>query len=76
MVLGADIENRRDRVGELNNADGPDDADQGIEVGDDGADDEGDGPVERNHEDPDNLAGLFGQRRHMEEFLADVCVDN
>ena len=58
--LSAHEEEGRDRVCELNDANSTDDANEGVEVRDDGANDEGDCPVDGDHGDPDVFAALDG----------------
>ena len=74
--LSAHEEEGWDRVGELNDANGANNADESVEVGNDGADDEGDCPVDGDHGDPDVFAGLDGQGGHFENFHTDVGVDD
>lgn len=74
--LGAHVKERRERVGELDDTNGADDTDKGVEVGDDSADHESEGPVDWNHDDPNDFAFLGGETGHVEDFDTDVIVDD
>lgn len=74
--LGAYEEKRWKGVCELSDTDGTDDTDKCVEVGDDGTDDKGNSPVDWDQEDPDDFAGLGGERWHTEDFNTDVVVND
>ena len=74
--LGAHEEEGWDRVGKLNDANGADHTDKGVEVGNHSADHEGDCPVQGDEANPDVLAGFDSQGGHFEDFHADVGVDD
>ena len=70
------VEERGEGVGELEDAKGGDDAGEAGEVGDRGADDKGDGPVDGDDGHPDPFARLVGERGGAEDFDADVVVED
>lgn len=70
------MEEGREAVAELDDADRGDDGDEAGKVGDGGADDEGDGPVDGDDAHPKELAFAVGERRGTEEFDGYVVVEN
>lgn len=74
--LGADVQEGGEGVGELDDTDGADDADEGVEVGDHSADDECQGPVDGNHDDPEDFAFFGGEFGHAEDLDTDIVVDD
>lgn len=58
----ADAQEGGEGVGEVADADGADEGAKVAEEGDGGGDDESEGPVDGDEDDPDELAGLCGQR--------------
>lgn len=63
-------------VCELDDADGGHDGGEAGEVGDGGAEDEGDGPVDGDQCDPEEFAVFKGEGWGAEEFDADVIVED
>ena len=76
----SDVEGEVQRGGEgvceLDDADGGHDGGEAGEGGDGGADDEGDGPVDGDDGDPEELAVFVGEGWGAEEFDADVVVED
>ena len=66
----------RESVCELDDADRGHDGGEAGEVGDGGADDEGDGPVDGDDGDPKELAHFVGEGWGAEEFDANVVVED
>lgn len=66
----------RERVGELEDADGGDDGGEAGEVGDGGGDDEGDGPVDGDEGHPEKFAVLLGKGWGAEELDGYVVVED
>ena len=63
-------------VSKLKDANSGDDGGKAGEVGNGGADDEGDGPVDWDQGNPEDFAVLLGERRGVEEFDGYVVVEN
>ena len=76
LDVEGEVQEGRERVGELEDAGGGDDGGEARESGDGGADDEGDGPVDGDEDDPEEFAVLVGEGRGVEEFDADVVVED
>ena len=64
----------RERIGKLHNADGRNDGGESGEVGDSGPNDKGDGPVHRDDCYPNPLCPRLGQGWCSEELDGDVVV--
>lgn len=62
MDLEANLQQRRESVGEVANAEGSDQTAEVSELGYRGCDDESEGPVDGNDNYPEDLALLVGER--------------
>ena len=76
LDVEGEVQEGREGVGELQDAGGGDDGREAGESGDGGADDEGDGPVDGDEGDPEEFAVFVGEERCVEEFDADVVVED
>lgn len=74
--LEADVEEWGKGVGELGDAEGANDADESAKCGDQGADYEGEGPVDGDEDYPEDFADFGGEDGEAEEFDEDVVVDD
>lgn len=74
LNLEAEGEDRRERVGELQDAQRSDETRDCRELRDGGADYPGNGPVCRHKSDPENLSACTGERWCMQEFLEDFDI--
>lgn len=72
LDLEADLEERREGVGEVANAEGADEGADVAEFGDGAGHDEGEGPVDGDHADPNNLSSLGCERGEVCVFVLDV----
>ena len=72
----AEREDGRERVAELNDTEGRHDGDEPEEIGDGGRDDEGEGPVDRDDDGPEDLTLVGGQGREVGEIHQDVVVQD
>ena len=70
------VKQRREGVRKLQDANGSDEAGQIGELRDGGGDDEGDGPVDWNNDDPQEFARTGAEGRELEELHEDVLVDD
>ena len=71
-----EVQERREGVGELEDAGGGDDGREAGESGDCGTDNEGDGPVDGDEDHPEEFAILVSEGRGIEEFDADDVVEH
>ena len=71
-----DGEQRWERVGELKDTEGGHDRGQTCKVWNTSGEDEGDTPVHRNQERPNDLSGYCGEAWSTEDFNKDVVVDD
>lgn len=71
----ADVHHPGEGVGEVHHEDGADQADDAVEVGDRAGDDEGEDPVARAQEVPEELALLLDDGGELEDGLEDLEVD-
>lgn len=76
LNFDADVEDSWEGVGELQDAGSRDHGSDSCEFRDSSTDDEGDGPVDGNHADPEHLASLGGEWWTLEQILDDVLVDD
>lgn len=76
FYVEGDVQPGRERVGELEDADGGDDGGEAGEGGDGGGDDEGDGPVYGDESHPEEFAVPLGERWGAEEFNGYVVVED
>ena len=67
-------EERREGVGELQDADGGDEGGQVRELRDRGGDNEGDDPIDWHNAHPQELASLLGQRGKVEHIREEIVV--
>lgn len=70
----SDVQDRWERVCEIENEQGADEAGDAVEVGHGGGDDECDDPVDGAEGVPEELAFLGGDLRPFEDFLADFDI--
>ena len=71
-----DVQPGGETVRELDDADRGDDGGEARKVGDGGADDEGDSPVDGDDSHPEEFAVFVGEGWGAEEFDADVVVED
>lgn len=72
----ADVEHGRERVGELQNASGGDEAGQIADLWDGGGDEEGDAPVDRHDDDPGEFPRAGAKAGEAEVVHQNVVVDH
>ena len=66
----------RETVGKLDDADGGDDGDEAGEGGDGGTDYEGDSPINGDDGYPEHFAALLSEGWGAEEFDGDVVIED
>lgn len=76
LDVEGEVEEGGEGVGELEDADGGDDGGETGKVGDGGADDESDGPVDWDQGDPEDFAILLAEGWRAEKFDGYVIVEN
>ena len=76
LDVEGEVQERREGVGELEDAGGGDDGCEAGESGDCGSDNEGDGPVDGDEDHPEEFAIFMSERRGIEKFDAYVVVED
>lgn len=71
-----DVQDSRERVGEIQDQEGADEAGDAVEIGDGRSYDEGDDPVDRAEGVPKELSLLGGDFGPVEDFLANFDIDS